>query len=248
MMFDKYKAKIKKIIGKDVRYKTQKTSSKLEKLGSQYGGWIVPVDFFNENSVCYLAGAGEDISFDIAMANRFKCHAYIFDPTPKSKSHFEKVIDAAKAGESLSVNNNERYDLSADLLDRLHFFETGLWNKKDKVKFFAPKDDSHVSHSISNLQQTGKYFEAEVDRLSSIMKANNHPGITLLKIDIEGAEFSVIDTLIEDGLDIKLLCVEFHQRKQNSFGEIQNALDKLYNAGYRVIAREGLDFTFTKCN
>lgn len=56
---------------------------------------------------------------------------------PNQKSHFEKVIDAAKAGESLSFNNNERYDLSADLLDRLHFFETGLWNKKDKVKFFA---------------------------------------------------------------------------------------------------------------
>ena len=246
-MFDKFKAGIKKIIGKDVKYKIQKTSSELKKLGSQYGGWIVPIDFFNENSICYLAGAGEDISFDIAMVNRFKCHAYIFDPTPKSKSHFKKVIDAARVGKPLSFNNNEWYDLNADVLNYLHFFETGLWDKKEKVRFFAPKDDSHVSHSISNLQQTEKYFEAQVDRLSSIMKANNHSSISLLKIDIEGAEYSVIDTLIEDRLDIKLLCVEFHQKMQNSFNEIQKALDKLEKAGYRVIAREDLDFTFMKC-
>lgn len=247
MMFDRYKTKFKKIISRDVRYKTEKTSSELKKLGSQYGGWIVPVDFFNENSVCYLAGAGEDISFDIALVNRFKCHAYIFDPTPRSKLHFEKIIDAAKAGQPLLFSNNEWYDLSPDEINYLHFFETGLWDKKDKVKFFAPKDDSHVSHSIADLQQTGKYFEAQVDRLSSIMKANDHGNISLLKLDIEGAEFSVIDTLIEDKLDIKLLCIEFHQAKQNNFSEIQRALDKLYMAGYSVIARENLDFTFMKC-
>jgi FkbM family methyltransferase len=192
-MLHTIKAKIKKILKKDVKYISQETSLELKKIGSAYGGWIIPIGLINANSICYSVGAGEDISFDIALANHSRCKVYIFDPTPRSKLHFQKVVEAAMLGQSLSYNNNEWYDLTIETPAYLHFFETGLWYKKDKVKFFAPKEDEHVSHSISNLQKTNTYFEAQVERLSSIMRANNHSSIDLLKIDIEGAEFDVID-------------------------------------------------------
>jgi hypothetical protein len=39
-------------------------STKLLRLGTTYGGWIIPVDAgLTADSICYCAGAGEDISF-----------------------------------------------------------------------------------------------------------------------------------------------------------------------------------------
>ena len=36
----------------------------MERLGTKYGGWILPTNTtLNENSIIYSAGVGEDISF-----------------------------------------------------------------------------------------------------------------------------------------------------------------------------------------
>jgi FkbM family methyltransferase len=245
-MLKEIKNRIKKLIGKDLRYTTYRIPGKLEKLGSSYGGWTIPTDLLGKDSVCYLAGAGEDISFDIALAERFQCPVLIFDPTPKARLHFENLMAAAKTGRPLPFSHGT-YTLSEKTAQCLQFFQIGLWTKNDSLRFYAPKNDEHVSHSISNLQQTEKYFEAKVERLSSLMKQNGHDHIDLLKIDIEGAEFDVIDTLIRDGVAVKIFCVEFHKREKG-FAEIRQAIRKLEKAGYGIIAREELDFTFLKKN
>ena len=38
--------------------KPQCDELKLERLGTDYGGWTVPVDLLNENSICYCVGVG----------------------------------------------------------------------------------------------------------------------------------------------------------------------------------------------
>ncbi len=67
-----------------VHYKTQPTT----RLGSEYGGWNIPSNFLTSNSVCYLAGAGLDISFDLEVASQFKSEVHIFDPTPRAYEHY----------------------------------------------------------------------------------------------------------------------------------------------------------------
>ena len=45
----------------------------MEKIGTIYGGWFVPINMnLNENSIIYSGGAGEDISFDIKLQNKYK--------------------------------------------------------------------------------------------------------------------------------------------------------------------------------
>ena len=40
--------------------------TELERLGTDYGGWIVPQNMhLSSDSVMYSAGVGEDISFDL---------------------------------------------------------------------------------------------------------------------------------------------------------------------------------------
>ena len=49
-------------------------SQKLHRLGTAYGGWIIPADHgLTADSLCYCAGAGEDISFECALAEQYHC-------------------------------------------------------------------------------------------------------------------------------------------------------------------------------
>lgn len=67
-----------KIILKNCHYK-------LEKIGSSYGGWIVPIQLIKPDWIFYSAGVGEDITFALGIIERFSCHVFAFDPTPRAK-------------------------------------------------------------------------------------------------------------------------------------------------------------------
>jgi FkbM family methyltransferase len=233
-MLDKILYKVKKAVSLDLDFKKPPVRVPVTTIGSDSCGWNIPTAGINKYSVCYLAGAGEDISFDVELSNKFGCEVLIFDPTPRARQHFDKVI----AG-------GEKELLAPRDPSLLHFIPVGIWTKKDVLKFFSPKDPQHVSHSIGNMQKTDNYFEANVDRLQSIMQQNKHRHIDILKLDIEGAEFDVIDSMIADRLDIKIFCVEFHHRQGLDLKEIQQAIRKLEAAGYYVVSRRhGLDFSF----
>jgi FkbM family methyltransferase len=245
-MLTKLKKYIKNIISPDIKYNLYKTPYKLEKLGTEYGGWIIPVDILHEQSICYLGGAGEDISFDVALSKRFHCSVYIFDPTPRSKTHFDNVIEAANSGKKIFELNKIGYEVDQSISQHLHFSEIGIWEKKDVLKFFQPKDETHISHSITNLQETDHYIEVNVEKLDDIMRSNGHDHLDILKLDIEGAEFAVIDSILNSNIDIRVLCVEFHLQKENGLGLIQATIKKLEENNFAVIAREHYDFTFIK--
>jgi len=245
-MIHRIKKYVKHLIAPDLRYKVHRAPRPLIKLGTDYGGWTIPVTLLGKDSICYLAGAGTDISFDTTLARRLGCPIWIFDPTPRSQQHFDELIKAAAEYKTFYVYPEIPYDIDAASARLLHFIPIGLWSRTDMVKFFAPKNETHVSHSISNLQDTDHYFEAKVQRLRDIMQARGHQRLDLLKLDIEGAEFEVLDTILADGIDITLLCVEFHPDKDGSKARIQSTLDKLADHGFRIIARDEMDFTFLK--
>jgi FkbM family methyltransferase len=43
------------------------------------------------------------------------------------------------------------------------------------------------------------------------MEQLGHDRIDLLKIDIEGAEYKVIESILADKLDIRVICVEYDE-------------------------------------
>ncbi len=198
------------------------------RLGSAYGGWVVPADRFNERSVCYCAGCGEDITFDLALIAQFGCPVYGIDPTPRA-------IDFVQA----ETADEPRYRL----------LPIGLWSANETVRFYAPQDDKHVSHSITNMQLTEKYFEAEVRTLAAVMAEHGHTELSLLKLDIEGAELEVLESVLDDSIDIDVLCVEFDcltDRSPAMRTRLRALLERLRRAGYQLFWLEGRNFTFTK--
>ena len=226
---------------------------KLVRLGTDYGGWVIPANCgLTGASVCYLAGAGEDISFDCELASRFHCNVRIVDPTPRALQHFEQLQRGVKEGRRFPVNNSETefYRITAADLDRLTFLPVGLADCDGELKFYMPKDPAHVSCSTVNLQKTAQYFTAPCHRLSTLMARMGDRKVDLVKMDIEGAEYAVIRDLLTCGVLPRILLIEFDEvhspLDEGAGSRIKDHILRIVQAGMRCIAVEGSNATFVR--
>lgn len=202
----------------------------MEHIGSHYGGWVIPTTRFDNQSICYCVGCGEDISFDMGLIERFGCDVYAFDPTPRAIAYVQDV-----------ASDNPSY----------HFNPVGLWDKEDILRFYAPRNPAHVSHSLLNLQQTSEYIEVKVKTLRQLMREAEHHRLDLLKLDIEGAEYKVIDSVLRDSIDIDVICIEYDEWLNPLDREyrhrINASVDKLRSAGYAMVSSHGNgNYTFMR--
>lgn len=196
-----------------------KPRADMVRLGTSYGGWWVPRDLVNGDSVCYLVGLGEDASFDLKLAEEFGCDVWSMDPTPRSIT-FAATINEPK----------------------FRFLPIGVFSSETTMKFYAPKDPTHVSHSIDNVQGTTDFFEAECKTLRTIMSELGHDRIDLLKMNIEGAEVAVIDDMLANGPLPKVLLVAF----EAAGGTVKDmaSVRKLTSRGYVPVATQEHSVTF----
>jgi FkbM family methyltransferase len=193
----------------------------LEKVGTRYGGWIVPASLVRSDWVCYCGGVGEDVSFDIGLVERFGCEVYAFDPTPRA-------IEYAR--------------VHAEKQPKFHFQDVGLWSSDESLRFYSPPDPAFVSHSAVNLQGTDSYFEAEGRSLPTIMSEYGHANVDLLKIDIEGAEHTVIASMLSAGIRPIVVCVEIDQ----PVGPLRlwRTVLRILRSGYKLVAEDRWNLTF----
>jgi FkbM family methyltransferase len=217
---------------------------------SNYGAWVVAGDMLDEHSVCYLTGAGEDITFDCAVSERFGCEVHIFDPTPRAISHYEEFVKHMN-GTVFCPDLYRKYEsFSRAAMDRLVFHHVGLAARPGLLRFYVPRNPAHVSHSIANLQHTDDYFEAECVNLTDMMERLGHDRIDLLKIDIEGAEYEVIESFLDRDVQIRMLCVEFdegHNPLDKSYQRrIQACANLLKKGGYQPVFVEDWNVLFLK--
>jgi len=74
------------------------------------------------------------------------------------------------------------------------------------------------------------------------MADNGHTFIDILKMDIEGFEYEIIDQFLFEQIPVRQLCVEFHPWLKP--GETPKIIAKLRKAGYKIIYRQRGDHTF----
>jgi FkbM family methyltransferase len=182
-------------------------------LGSSYGGYPVPTSLLDDRSICYLAGTGEDISFDLALIERFGCDVYAFDPVPRAAQYVARAAVAEP---------------------RHHFRPVGLWSSDATLTFHAPDQAGFVSHSATNLKHTEAAFEAPVRSVTSLMRELGHDHLDLLKISAEGAEFEILDHILAADIDVQILCVEFAQ--PTSVKRVLEYGRRLQAASYQLVS------------
>ncbi len=197
-------------------------------LGTEYGGYAVCPTGLTEQSVVYSFGVGCDVSFDEALiaARGVKVHA--FDPTPRS-------IEWVK---------------TQSLPENFVFHPWGIADFDGTASFHAPKDPTHVSHTILSSGDAGTgTIEVPVFRLRTILAKLGHDHIDILKMDIEGAEYGVLGDVLGSGLNIPQILIEFHHHRSGvPLATTQTAVDALERAGYRAFheSASGYEFSFLR--
>ena len=203
------------------------------------------------------AGAGEDISFDVALAGEFGATVHIIDPTPRAVHHVKAVLSrlgCRRTDEFVpgGAQSASAYDLAKVGPNQLVLHEYALWHRDDLVNFFPPENPDHVSHTVENWRQVlGEQEVLQVvgRRLRSLLPQEDLDRIALLKLDIEGAEIEVISDLLSAAILPEQVLVEFDQLaipNRVSRRRAKHSFALLRHCGYRLAMREKLNFTFIR--
>lgn len=160
--------------------------------GSGYGGFYLFPSKLNENSVIYSFGVGKDISFDLDIIKHHYVTVFGFDPTPEVSEWVDKQ----------------------ELPDKYFFKKFGIGTKSGVETFYLPTNPKFVSGSF--VRQKNINVENSIDlsmkSFSDIANELNHTFVDVVKMDIEGSEYEVIPSILESGVKIGQLAIEFHDR------------------------------------
>lgn len=186
--------------------------------------WTISEKGLNSTSAVLCGGAGNDISFEQALIERYHCRVVLLDPSPTGLVTVERV------------------GLPSDVLQ---FLPLGLAGQNGHLEFAAPVDEAEGSFVGGHSSGT-KTHRFECKTLATVMAELGWAEIDLLKIDIEGCEYDVIAQLIAGKVRVKQLCVEFHhgQTFGRSSATTVRAILALRRAGYDLIHRHYWDHTF----
>jgi hypothetical protein len=89
-------------------------------------------------------------------------------------------------------------------------------------------------------------LEVACEDIGSLMQRNRHSHIDLLKLDIEGCEYEVIESILKSRLPIWQIAVEFHHGILPGFtrGQTIQTMLKLMTRGYALVDQTGANHTF----
>lgn len=213
--YQRKKLFLKQLLGREPRLRPD-----IEAAAVQAGGWRFKADALGEDSIVYSLGVGEDIDFDLYLIARFGLTVHAFDPTPSTvdwlanrslpeRFRFHPWAAAAEDG-VLSLYPRVRRDRS-----------------RSRVMYTMFPEDASRDAAV----------EVPAFSLASIARKLGHSRLDLLKMDIEGAEYEVLDTLLESAVKPAQLLVEFHHRFAGiGPARTVDAIERLRNDGYRIFA------------
>lgn len=224
--FRKTKLKFRQFIGTEPKFRVD-----IDLPTKNYGGWggVIPT-FIKEGDIVYSIGICDDIGFDLDIIEQKKVKLFAFDPTPYSvKWVSEQKLPAefkffpwAASGEDGKFFLYPRVDKKGKKSDVMYTFYSEKVDREDGV-------------------------EVESFTLQTMIEKLGHQRLDLLKIDIEGAEYDFLDSMLNSSIRPKQLLVEFHHRfKGIGKGKTINTVNQLKEEGYLIthISITGREISF----
>jgi FkbM family methyltransferase len=198
-----------------------------ETIGNAYGSHTVLRDGLDARSIVYSVGVGEDVSFDLGLIDRYGCLVHAFDPTERSIAWARANVD--------------------HLLWKLH--PIGIAASDGEAEFTSPANKAHVSFFRATEESAGSQdtVRLTVRSLPSIMQELSHDRIDLLKMDIEGFEYEVLQSLLDGPIRPAQIAVEFHHRMYGYAPAATNdAVTALRQNGYVLfhVSDTGREYSF----
>lgn len=209
------KVRLKRIVGKEPRFRVEAQRDK-----AFSGGWWYEPGLLDSSSIVYSFGVGDTIEFDLELIERTGATVHAFDPTPVS---LRTLSDAV-------------------LPSAFHFHQVAAAASDGVLRLYpGVRKDGSLSETMYTLvedeRSRDKVIEVPARTVASLRHELGHAEIDLLKLDIEGAEYSVVDQLLESGIRPAQLLIEFHHR--HSPDGVRGTIDlvaRIRAAGYRIFA------------
>lgn len=154
----------------------------------------------------------------------------------------EWVLD--RFGADTFVLGVEPNSVAAKAFEFLHFGKNNVrlaeYAVSDKSKGIIEMKVNPENTLISSIEGTGNGYteiqEVETITLLDLMDQCNLKEVDLLKVDVEGAEYQIFDTITPKDLKqrFKHLLIEFH----NNNGRVKSIIEKIRKAGFFIDLRD----------
>lgn len=206
---------LKRLIGKELRL-----ANDIDIPVTKIGGWWFSPAGLGQESIVYSLGVGDEIDFDLAIIEAYGVEIHAFDPTPSS---------IRMLGER-------------SLPPRFHFHPWAVTAADGSLTFYPRlrKDGTKSAvmfTMIAEPETIDDAIEVPACSLASIAARLGHARIDLLKMDIEGAEYEVLEGLLESPIKPRQLLVEFHHRfVEDGLQKTYDLIGRLRECGYRIFA------------
>ncbi len=209
-----------------------------ERFGTRYGGWWIDTRHIGEAPLLVDCGLGLDISFSVAFLRRFpRARVVGIDPNPHA-------LEYCRA----------RCPPGMLILDR------AFWTTNNEtVIFHLPRPPEHLPKGADGVSGSldpshpyvvgGERIEARTINLEQLLLDAGHEECSVLKLDIEGAEYALLETLCATGQIRRAgqVLVEFHHGHiDRTLADTMHAITSLKAAGFSLMHTEGRNYVFVR--
>jgi FkbM family methyltransferase len=210
-----------------------KARPEVVEFGSKYGSWGMDPTGISSSAIVASFGLGEDVTFESLLMDRYGCTVFGFDPTPRSIRYISENVSHP----------------------RFKSFPYALADRDGVITFSKPPESAADQVSASAVAKYASTPDSQMEvpclTLGSVRSKFNIQRIDVLKMDIEGAEFAVIEQAVANGWleDVGQVLVEFHHFLPCiSPAQTRNAVSLLRGAGFSIswIGRTNHEYLFTQ--
>jgi FkbM family methyltransferase len=232
---DKHWQRLKRSAGR--RWREWRLPRGYARLGTKYGGWWLDGTQVRADPLLVDCGLGQDISFDIAFLERFGGSVIGIDPNPASLEWCR-----------------ERCPKGMQTQDRAFWTRAGA-----KLAFHLPRPQSELPKGADGVSGSlleshayvagGASREVTTTSLEQVLADAGREDCDALKLDIEGAEYEVLNDLAARGLlgRVRQLMVEFHHGHTGyAMADTERTVQAVLGAGFQLVHVEGRNYSFRR--
>jgi len=233
-LLEKHWRRLKRSVSRRVKEKLLPRGYR--RLGTRYGGWWVNARLLSNSPLLIDCGLGEDISFPLAFLQTFGGKVVGVEPNPRSLNYCRDRVPG---------------DMS--VLPKAFWSEAGK-----KLEFHLPRPQQElpkgadgVSGSLDGSHEYagGSRLEVETTSLAEILQQCARAQCDVLKMDIEGAEYEVLDRLCSSGEIRKAaqVLIEFHHKvTRHTPEDTRRAVEQLQRSGFQLVHTEDRNYIFRR--
>jgi len=162
-----------------------------------YDHWVCldKIDLRTEKCIVYDFGIRQQPHFGEALARDYGCEVHAFDPSPITLSWIQSAPVS-------KLPNYHFHPYGGGGVDgTITLWEYWDWDQISIVKLPRKLGDEHTDGGKGpdrvNVQPSQRKFPIPVKTIPTIMKELGHNYITILKVDVEGSEFLMLQDLLD---------------------------------------------------